>query len=112
MPQTVTVPLLCSFEHEGRYVAAGESITVTPLEAAQLARRNIVSLTKQTYTHRAMVAAGIVSAPTVMVVADAVTPEIAKPLKPRRSRRKPADTPDTPEKPKRRYRRRNVTAED
>lgn len=109
--QTVTVPLLCSYEHEGRYVAAGESITVTPLEALALARRNIVSLTK-TYTHRGMVA------DVAMVLADAsgayapiadmLVPDAQKPR--RRRRRTPVS--DTPEKPKRRYRRRDLTAED
>lgn len=95
--QTVSVPLIRSFEHEGRYVAAGESITVTPIEAAVLAQRGIVSLTKQTYTHRASVAAPAIEA----------APEPA----PRgRRRRKAEDTPE--DKPKRRYRRRDLTVED
>lgn len=88
---TVTVPLKRSFEHDGRYVAAGEFIQVSPVEALALARRDIVSL-DPLYRHRVMVAAPI--------------PE-PEPVKPKRRRAKVSDE----SKPKRRYRRRDLTAE-
>ncbi len=86
---TVTVPLKRSFEHDGRYVAAGEFIQVSPVEALALARRDIVSL-DPLYRHRVMVAAP--------------APEPDKP-----KRRRARATSEA--KPKRRYRRRDLTAE-
>lgn len=89
--RTITVPTIRSFEQAGRYVAAGESLTVTPVEALALARRGVVSLTR-VYETREMCAAPIVE------------PE---PEKPRRRRRKTSDG----DAPKRAYRRRDMAAE-
>lgn len=103
--QTVTVPLIRSYEHEGRYVAAGESITVTPLEALALARRGVVSLTRG-YQHRALSAAPYRPAIEAEIVVTEPTIEAQK----TRRRRKVTELPPT-DKPKRRYRRRDLTAE-
>ena len=52
---TVTVPAIRSFTFAGSFVAAGSSLTCTPLEASILAREGKVSLTKG-YKTRALTA--------------------------------------------------------
>jgi hypothetical protein len=42
--QTVTVPVVKSFEHEGRAVFPGEEIAVAPVVAAALSRLGLVSI--------------------------------------------------------------------
>lgn len=44
--RTVTVPAIAGFTFQGRAVEAGEWLTLTPLEAATLARQRRVSLTR------------------------------------------------------------------
>lgn len=98
MPQTVTVPAIRPFEYDGRYVAAGESITTTPIEAAALAYRGMVSLSPG-YQHRAMFQADPAPQPEPVVEA------------PKRRRRRRSESAPEPEKPRRGYRRRDMTAE-
>lgn len=54
----VTVPVTRAFTHKGQARHPGEAIEVEAAEAAALARREVVSLTRQTYQTRDMVAAG------------------------------------------------------
>jgi hypothetical protein len=42
----VEVPVTKAFTHEGRAFAVGETIVVSPIEAAALHRRGLVSLTR------------------------------------------------------------------
>ena len=42
----VRVPVIKAFEHQGRPVTVGQSLELTPLDAAILARRGVVSLTR------------------------------------------------------------------
>lgn len=42
--QTVTVPVIAAFEHQGRSLSIGDTVTVAPVEAAALARRGVVSI--------------------------------------------------------------------
>jgi len=42
--QTVTVPALVDFEHDGRSYRKGEAVTVAPIIASVLAQREFVSL--------------------------------------------------------------------
>ncbi len=42
----VEVPVIQAFTHEGRALSIGETVMVTPLVAAALHRRGLVSLTK------------------------------------------------------------------
>ena len=42
----VEVPVIKAFTHEGRAFTVGETITVSPIEAAALHRRGVVSLTR------------------------------------------------------------------
>jgi len=42
--QTVTVPALVDFEHDGRSYRKGEAVTVAPIIASVLAQREYVSL--------------------------------------------------------------------
>jgi hypothetical protein len=44
--QVVTVPAIKAFIHEGRQVTPGDGVRVTPVTAAVLARKGLVSLTK------------------------------------------------------------------
>jgi hypothetical protein len=54
MPK-VSVPAIRDFTHrDGRFFVRGEMVEVEAIEAAALARQNLVSLTKQTYTTRQM----------------------------------------------------------
>jgi hypothetical protein len=43
----VRVPVIKAFTHEGRAFSVGESVTVSPIMAAALSQRGVVSLTKQ-----------------------------------------------------------------
>lgn len=83
--RSVSVPAIKAFEYRGRQVAAGDLIDLEPIEAAILARRQCVSLTRRhTYQTRDMVA----------TVAESVVesvPESVEPEKPRRRRRKKSD---------------------
>jgi len=42
--QTVTVPALVDFKHDGRSYRKGEAVTVAPIVASVLAQREYVSL--------------------------------------------------------------------
>jgi hypothetical protein len=42
--QTVTVPATQDFEHEGRTYHRGDAVTVAPLVACMLSRRDLVSI--------------------------------------------------------------------
>jgi hypothetical protein len=41
----VTVPVIANHEYQGKSLRAGEDVTLTPVEAAILARLGVVSLT-------------------------------------------------------------------
>lgn len=47
---TVTVPVIKAFRHNGREVSVGESVTVSPLNASILARKQLVSLARNYQT--------------------------------------------------------------
>jgi hypothetical protein len=42
--ETVTVPVVAEFEHEGRAVYPGDEIAVAPVVAAALSRQGLVSI--------------------------------------------------------------------
>lgn len=48
MPTAVTVLARKDFDHKGRTVRAGQEISLAPVEAAILARKGFVNLSKQT----------------------------------------------------------------
>jgi hypothetical protein len=41
---TVTVPVIAAFAYHGRSLSIGDTVTVTPIEAAALARQGVVSI--------------------------------------------------------------------
>ena len=51
--QTVTVPVIAAFEHQGRSLQAGDTVTVAPVEAAALSRAGKVSIVGG-YQHKAL----------------------------------------------------------
>jgi hypothetical protein len=90
----VRVPVLRPFDHEGRTVTAGESVSVRAVEALALARKGLVSLSRSYST-------------TQLKTEPAPEPE-----QPRRRRGRPRkEASDDAEAPRRTYRRRDLTSE-
>ena len=87
----IDVAVIKSFSHEGREIAPGDTLRVTPVEAAALHRRGVITLTRGYRT-----------------AALEPDPPPADPPK-RRPRKK--DDDHTDDTPRRRYRRRDMTPE-
>lgn len=93
--KTVTVPAITDFVYEGRAFSAGQSITVSPVQAAALHRQQKVSLTRGYRTA------------AVRAVAAEPEPESEPTLQ---STQEAGPEPEQPRQ-RRRYRRRDLTAE-
>jgi len=81
MPETVTVPAIKAFEHDGRRFKVGDAVTVSPVVAASLAFSGVVSLLSGYRTC-------VMRAPETVLAVPVLTPPAAAP--PRRVRRRKA----------------------
>lgn len=98
MSKTVTVTAIRTFPRDGGTVVRGQAITCEPLEAATMARKGLVTLSKPSYRTRQMTAP---PAPPEPPSGPVTTP--------RRRRRASTDSGEPPSR--RTYRRRDMTAE-
>lgn len=85
----VTVAATRAFEHEGESYRPGESVTLTPLQAAILGRRGFVSLVKGDMgaPRQAQASTGVVAESPVVEPVAAIEPAPSAPVRNRRARR-------------------------
>lgn len=110
----LTVRARRRFEYEGREVTAGEAMLVTPIEAAALHRRQLVSLTRELRPQRREVLTQTVAATPepAAIATPAATAVEAQPAEPTpKPRRRAKKDPTAATRPRRTYQRRDFVPE-